>query len=278
MHPIERLRYVARGVGWRSAHARARDRRCHPRVAVRTGRAGHRVPAHRRAAPDLGSAVVVLLLVAHRRRPVRGCERARLRGRARPHARPPVRCAAGRRDGVRHRLARPHRRRGHASRRHPRARHRRRRRGLVVRPAAAAGRHRCRGGAPQRHGSSRGRRRRGAGRGVCRGVDEMLVATSSRAAASVAYCAEVPVWLVAGRGRRLAGTRCSPRCWNASPTFGCRGRPLAEPMPLALVGTVAGPTAVSMRSRPTCSPRSAAWLTNWSDPARCEGFISGLIG
>ena len=35
------------------------------------------------------------------------------------------------------------------------------------------------------------------------GPDEVLVATSSRAAAAVAYCGEVPVWLVAGRGRRL---------------------------------------------------------------------------
>ena len=71
----------------------------------------------------------------------------------------------------------------------------------------------------------------------------MLVATSSRAAASVAYCAEVPVWLVAGRGRRLPAplfTTMLERVadvrvpWEAA----------AEPMPLALVGTVVGPDGV----------------------------------
>jgi hypothetical protein len=68
----------------------------------------------------------------------------------------------------------------------------------------------------------------------------MLVATSSRAAASVAYCAEVPVWLVAGRGRRLPAALFTTMLervadvrvpWEAA----------AEPMPLALVGTVVGP-------------------------------------
>ncbi|MBI5089648.1 MAG: hypothetical protein HZB15_12560 [Actinobacteria bacterium] len=35
------------------------------------------------------------------------------------------------------------------------------------------------------------------------GDDEVLVPAPSRAAASVAYCSEAPVWLVAGRGPRL---------------------------------------------------------------------------
>ena len=68
------------------------------------------------------------------------------------------------------------------------------------------------------------------------GPDEVLVATSSRAAAAaVAYCGEVPVWLVAGRGRRLPSqlfTAMIERVadvrvpWEAA----------AEPMPLALAG------------------------------------------
>ena len=57
--------------------------------------------------------------------------------------------------------------------------------------------------------------------------------------ASVAYCSEVPTWLVAGRGRRLPEplfTTMSTRLadvrvpWEAD----------AEPMPLALFGTVVG--------------------------------------
>ena len=75
------------------------------------------------------------------------------------------------------------------------------------------------------------------------GPDEVLVATSSRAAAAVAYCGEVPVWLVAGRGRRLPSqlfTAMIERVadvrvpWEAA----------AEPMPLALAGLVVGPDGV----------------------------------
>jgi hypothetical protein len=35
------------------------------------------------------------------------------------------------------------------------------------------------------------------------GPDAALCAIGSHAAAAVAYCGEIPVWLVAGRGRRL---------------------------------------------------------------------------
>lgn len=37
------------------------------------------------------------------------------------------------------------------------------------------------------------------------GLDGALSVTGSRAAAAVAYCAEIPVWMVAGLGRRLPG-------------------------------------------------------------------------
>jgi hypothetical protein len=75
------------------------------------------------------------------------------------------------------------------------------------------------------------------------GPSEALAATGSRALASVAYCSEVPTWLVAGRGRRLpeplfaalldrvADVRAP---WDAA----------AEPLPLALFSAVVGPDGV----------------------------------
>lgn len=72
------------------------------------------------------------------------------------------------------------------------------------------------------------------------GPFEALAATGSRALASVGYCSEVPTWLVAGRGRRLpeplfaavldrvADVRVP---WEAA----------AEPLPLALFTAVVGP-------------------------------------
>jgi hypothetical protein len=72
------------------------------------------------------------------------------------------------------------------------------------------------------------------------GGDELLVLPPSRAAASVAYCSEVPVWAVVGRGRRLPPALFAAMLervadvrvpWDAA----------AEPMPLALATTVAGP-------------------------------------
>lgn len=81
------------------------------------------------------------------------------------------------------------------------------------------------------------------------GPDEVLVAPSSRAAASVGYCSEVPVWLVAGRGRRLPAPLFHTMVqrvadvrvpWEAA----------AEPMPLALAGVVVGPDGASDASAP----------------------------
>lgn len=69
---------------------------------------------------------------------------------------------------------------------------------------------------------------------------EVLATPGSRALASVGYCSEVPTWLVAGRGRRLPqalfitmATRVADRRvpWEAE----------AEPLPLALFSTVVGP-------------------------------------
>jgi hypothetical protein len=69
---------------------------------------------------------------------------------------------------------------------------------------------------------------------------EVLATPASRALASVAYCSEVPVWLVAGRGRRLPADllRCMAERllggrdpWDAE----------AEPVPLGLFTSVVGP-------------------------------------
>jgi hypothetical protein len=75
------------------------------------------------------------------------------------------------------------------------------------------------------------------------GSSEVLAAPGSRAAAAVGYCSEVPTWLVAGRGRRLPEglfTTMATRVadvrvpWQAA----------AEPVPLALFGSVVGPDGV----------------------------------
>jgi hypothetical protein len=80
-------------------------------------------------------------------------------------------------------------------------------------------------------------------------ADEILAVPGSRSLASVAYCSEVPTWLVAGRGRRLPEqlfTTMSTRIadvrvpWDAD----------AEPMPLALFGSVIGPNGMSEATLP----------------------------
>lgn len=72
------------------------------------------------------------------------------------------------------------------------------------------------------------------------GPADVLAASPSRAAASVAWCSEVPAWLVVGRGRRLPeqlfttmALRLADRRvpWEAE----------AEPLPLALFSTIVGP-------------------------------------
>jgi hypothetical protein len=78
--------------------------------------------------------------------------------------------------------------------------------------------------------------------------EEVLATPSSRAVASVAYCSEVPAWLVAGRGRRLPADllRCmSERLLECEPW-----RADAEPVPLGLFASVVGPTgAVAVDDR-----------------------------
>ena len=76
------------------------------------------------------------------------------------------------------------------------------------------------------------------------GRAEVLASPGSRALASVAYCSEVPTWLVAGRGRRLPEalfTTMTLRVadvrvpWDAA----------AESVPLALFSAVVGPNGTS---------------------------------
>ena len=75
------------------------------------------------------------------------------------------------------------------------------------------------------------------------GPDDTLVASSSRAAASVAYCSEVPVWLVAGRGRRLPVPLFATMVERVADVR-VPWLAMAEPMPLALAGFVVGPDGV----------------------------------
>ena len=72
---------------------------------------------------------------------------------------------------------------------------------------------------------------------------DLLATTGSRALASVGYCAEVPVWAVIGRGRRLPTALFE--------AMGQRPTDLREPweapaegVPLALTHWVAGPPGV----------------------------------
>jgi hypothetical protein len=72
------------------------------------------------------------------------------------------------------------------------------------------------------------------------GPDAALCALGSHAAAAVAYCNEIPVWLVAGRGRRLPEPM-----WNAMvERIGDSDEAWlldVESVPLGLVSAVAGP-------------------------------------
>jgi hypothetical protein len=78
---------------------------------------------------------------------------------------------------------------------------------------------------------------------------EVLAAPTSRAMASVAYCSEVPVWLVAGHGRRLPEALFATMLarisevrvpWEAE----------AEPVPVALAGQVIGPYGATAPDEP----------------------------
>src|SRR5437764_1385008 len=72
------------------------------------------------------------------------------------------------------------------------------------------------------------------------GPDGALTISGGRADAAVAYCAEVPVWLVAGRGRRLPDAM-----WQALlDRLGENGDPWQaddEVVPIQLVSHVVGP-------------------------------------
>ena len=81
------------------------------------------------------------------------------------------------------------------------------------------------------------------------GTDDILATTGSRALASVAYCSEVPTWLVAGRGRRLPQglfTTMATRIADVRVAWDAE----AEPMPLALFGSVIGPAGAFDATEP----------------------------
>lgn len=81
------------------------------------------------------------------------------------------------------------------------------------------------------------------------GGEDVLAAPSSRAVASVAYCSEVPVWLVAGRGRRLPlalFTTMVERVADVRVPW----ESAAEPVALALANLVVGPGGVVDATEP----------------------------
>jgi hypothetical protein len=73
---------------------------------------------------------------------------------------------------------------------------------------------------------------------------EMLASAGSRAVASVGYCSEVPVWSVIGRGRCLPGDMFAAMLQRLSDRrvpWECD----VEPLPLALTHWIVGPAGVS---------------------------------
>lgn len=72
------------------------------------------------------------------------------------------------------------------------------------------------------------------------GASEVLATTTSRAIASVGWCSEVPTWLVAGHGRRLPEalfTAMATRVADVGPPW----EAAAETMPSSLFTAVVGP-------------------------------------
>lgn len=97
------------------------------------------------------------------------------------------------------------------------------------------------------------------------GGREVLAATGSRALASVAYCSEVPLWLVVGRGRRLpealftsalervVGEARLPWCAAAEPVAAALCSVLVGPAGLVEVAAAGQPDAVLARAlTPEC--------------------------
>lgn len=77
------------------------------------------------------------------------------------------------------------------------------------------------------------------------GPTATLCEMGSHAAAAAAYCAELPVWLVAGRGRRLPEQLFASMCQRA----GASGEPWeqsVEPVDLQLVTHVVSPDGISV--------------------------------
>jgi hypothetical protein len=73
------------------------------------------------------------------------------------------------------------------------------------------------------------------------GAADVLAAPTSRAMASIGYCSEVPVWLIAGHGRRLPETLFATMLERVA-DVGLPWEAEAEPVPIALVTQVIGPT------------------------------------
>lgn len=77
------------------------------------------------------------------------------------------------------------------------------------------------------------------------GMDGALAVTGSRAAAAVAYCAEIPVWMVAGLGRRLPGPM-----WSAVlGRLESAGNPWDlddEFVPAGMISHVVGPSGLTL--------------------------------
>ena len=99
------------------------------------------------------------------------------------------------------------------------------------------------------------------------GPDELLVAPSSRAVASVAYCSEVPVWLVVGRGRRLPAALFATMLERVADVR-VPWQAIGEPMPLALAGLVVGPDGIVDAMAPDVLVAECGMAHSWCDPVR----------
>jgi hypothetical protein len=94
---------------------------------------------------------------------------------------------------------------------------------------------------------------------IALGPDGALCPLGSLAVAASAYCAEVPVWLAAGVGRRLP----APLWRGMLERMAEVGQPWEhelEPVPLALVATVVGPSGTAPVERADLAPECPAAL------------------
>ena len=79
---------------------------------------------------------------------------------------------------------------------------------------------------------------------VATGPDGALCALGSHAAAAVGYCSEIPVWLVAGRGRRLPEQMWATILARLDDSEEGWERPF-ERVPLAMISGIVGPDGLS---------------------------------